>query len=118
MLTTTNQHFNEGTFHIKHRPRVDIQEIRMIDDPWQEIMSGKDEMIRKLLSFLDHSPSPYHAVSNLSKRLVDSGFQRLEEGQSWNESVKAGGKYYFTRNGSAMVAFTIGGKYVSMSLWL
>jgi aspartyl aminopeptidase len=85
-----------------------------LGDPWHEIMS-EGEMIGRLLAFLDASPSPYHAVSNLSKRLGSVGFHRLDEGGSWEGAVQAGGKYYFTRNGSAMVAFAIGKKYVGTS---
>lgn len=86
----------------------------VLGDPWHEIMT-ETEMISKLLAFLDASPSPYHAVSNLSKRLGAVGFNRLDEGSSWEGAVQAGGKYYFTRNGSAMVAFAIGKKYVAQN---
>lgn len=82
-----------------------------VNDHWHEVLT-KNEMINKLLSFLDTSPSPYHAVSNLSKRLTAVGFGRLDEGKSWSGALQPGGKYYFTRNGSAMVAFAIGNNYV------
>ena len=86
------------------------------DDPWQEVMSSEDAMISRLLSFLDASPSPYHAVGNLAARLKDFGYASLDEGQSWARSLEPGGRYYFTRNGSAMVAFAIGKKYVNHKL--
>ncbi len=73
---------------------------------------SQDEMIGKLLAFLDASPSPYHAVTNLSTRLADKGFKKLYETSSWSNDIKLGGKYYFTRNGSAMVAFCIGRQFV------
>jgi len=58
-----------------------------------------------LLSFLDSSPSPFHAVDNLSRRLSQQGYERLSEGKHW--SLVPGGKYYVTRNGSALLAFRI-----------
>lgn len=82
-----------------------------LGDPWNEIMS-EGEMISRLLAFLDASPSPYHAVNNLSKRLGLVGFNRLDEGSSWDGALQPGGRYYFTRNGSAMIAIAIGKKYV------
>ena len=67
-------------------------------------------LVPKLLVFLDASPSPYHAVDGVKKRLAAVGFQQLQERSSW--SLSRGGRYYFTRNGSALVAFAIGGKFV------
>jgi len=58
-----------------------------------------------LLSFINGSPSPFHAVDNLTRRLSELGYERLSEGRSW--SLTPGGKYYVTRNGSAMLAFRI-----------
>jgi aspartyl aminopeptidase len=68
------------------------------------------QMISKLLSFLDASPSPYHAVDQLKNLLLSSDFISLAENKSWH--IQKGQKYCFTRNGSALVAFAIGSKYV------
>lgn len=59
----------------------------------------------ELLEFLDESPSRFHAVSNLGKRLEDAGYTRLSESHVWE--LKEGGKYYVTRNGSALIAFRV-----------
>ena len=40
-----------------------------------------------------------------------NGFKRLSESKSWD--LKVGGKYYFTRNHSTILAFGVGGQYVS-----
>lgn len=82
-----------------------------METPWQEIMSQGEMGVHKLLSFLDASPSPYHAVENLVKRLAAVGFKPLAEGASWADKVQPGGKFYFSRNGSALVAVAVGGKY-------
>ena len=53
---------------------------------------------RALLKFLDNSPTPYHAVANVSARLADAGYRRLEEGADWDGLEQ--GKYLVTRNDS------------------
>lgn len=58
-----------------------------------------------LLTYLDHSPSPYHAVANLCSELDALGYEKLSENRTW--ALKEGGKYYFTRNSSALVAFRV-----------
>jgi len=65
---------------------------------------------RNLLKFVDKSVSPYHAVDEARKVLVENGFQKLSEAELWNGLVP-GGKYYFTRNQSTIVAFAIGQKF-------
>lgn len=44
-----------------------------------------------------------------SKRLVAAGFVRLNERSQWK--LEAGGRYFFTRNASSLVAFAVGAKY-------
>ena len=64
-----------------------------------------DNRIYNLMSFLDASPSVYHAVANLETELKNAGYTPLFEGDSWN--LIPGGKYYLTRGGSAIMAFRI-----------
>lgn len=61
------------------------------------------------IDFLNASPSPFHCVHEASVRLEKSGFQKISEKDQWN--LKRNGKYYFTRNGSSIVAFVVGGAY-------
>ena len=61
--------------------------------------------MRDLLTFLTESPTRFHAVDNLSKELAQAGYTRLSEGKSWD--IQPGGKYYVTRNGSALLAFRV-----------
>ncbi|OAX83963.1 aspartyl aminopeptidase [Emergomyces africanus] len=63
------------------------------------------------LSFVNASPTPFHAVASASRRLIDAGFQEVKERDSWASSCKPGGKYYVTRNGSTIIAFAIGKKW-------
>ena len=60
-------------------------------------------MATKFMSFLDASPEPFHVVDTVSKRLQSNGFVPLDEALPWKSSVKAGGKYYYTRNKSSIV---------------
>ena len=59
----------------------------------------------ELLKFLDESPSRFHAVANLGKMLDEAGYKRISESREWD--LEAGGKYYVTKNGSALIAFRI-----------
>ncbi|MDP0562880.1 MAG: M18 family aminopeptidase [Candidatus Endonucleobacter sp. (ex Gigantidas childressi)] len=59
-----------------------------------------------LTDFLHASPTPYHAVQNMSKKLEDNGFKKLPENKTW--FPKAGGRYYVTRNETSIVAFCLG----------
>lgn len=60
--------------------------------------------------FLNAAPSVYHAVGYYVDRLEASGYVYLAERDDWSE-LQAGGKYFFTRNYSSLIAFTVGKKY-------
>lgn len=64
--------------------------------------------IDQLLRFLNQSPTPYHAVSNIVSRLQTAGFKRLLEADAWRQ-LDSGG-YFVTRNDSSLIAFSIAGK--------
>ena len=60
-----------------------------------------------LLDFIDKSPTVFHTVANAAAMLDAAGFCRLAESGHWE--LSAGKKYYVTRNGSSLIAFTIPG---------
>ncbi len=59
-----------------------------------------------LLDFIDASPSPWHAVDSLLRRLEAAGFCRLDEAARW--SLAPGGRYFVTRGGASLIAFSLG----------
>lgn len=56
------------------------------------------------LSFLDASPTPFHAVQQMQQALLAAGFIALNESDSW--CIQAGKRYVVTRNDSSLIAFT------------
>ena len=63
------------------------------------------------LSFISDNPTVFHAVTYFAKKLDLHGFTKLSERASWSDKLKTGGKYYVERNGSSLIAFTVGSKY-------
>ncbi len=63
------------------------------------------DRLTRLCDFLRHSPTPWHATSNMASRLEQAGFQRLEEKANWH--LSPGKRYYVTRNDSAIIAFQL-----------
>lgn len=60
---------------------------------------------RSLMEFLDKSPVNFLAVKTVSSQLDDAGFTRLDQRDKWD--LKPGGKYYITKNSSAIFAFVV-----------
>ena len=60
------------------------------------------------LDFMNENPTVFHAVDWISKRLEDHGFTKLSEREPWGARLSLGGKYYTERNGSSIIAFTVG----------
>lgn len=64
------------------------------------------ETTQSLIDFIQRSPTPFHAVDTMTKRLNNAGFIQLLESESWD--LQPNGRYYTTRNGSSIIAFTLG----------
>ena len=63
------------------------------------------DRINSLKSFLDGAKSVYHAVAQLKDRLEGEGYAYLSESAPWD--IEAGGKYFLTRGGTALIAFRV-----------
>ena len=64
-----------------------------------------DDISRDLIHFIAKSPSPFHAVRGIKAALLYTGFTEIREEDTWQ--IEKGGKYVVTRNGSALMAFTV-----------
>lgn len=63
----------------------------------------------ELLGFLKNSPTAFQAVEEIEKKLTEAGFAKLGEHENWD--IVPGGKYFVTRNGSSVIAFSVPKKY-------
>lgn len=66
---------------------------------------GDRKVVKELLSFIESSPTAFHAVDSMKKMLEMEGYQQLLESREWE--LTEGGKYYVTRNGTSLLAFRI-----------
>lgn len=66
-------------------------------------------MIKRLLSFLDASPVNFLAVKNLTDELQQHGYRHIDTTEALG-TVKAGDKFFVTKNDSSIYAFQIGRK--------
>ncbi|AZV58908.1 M18 family aminopeptidase [Clostridium sp. AWRP] len=64
------------------------------------------EQAKELINYIYESPTSFHAVKNAVSELKKFGFVEIEEGDALK--IKKGGKYFVTKNQSALIAFTVG----------
>ena len=50
----------------------------------------------------------FSLIAEAKRRLLASGFVLLNENENWD--LKPGGRYFFTRNMSCLIAFAVGEK--------
>jgi len=63
----------------------------------------KHSLNAALLRFIEKSVSPFHTIEAIKEEL--DGYTQLQEGEDW--ALAPGGRYYVTRNGSAIIAFRV-----------
>lgn len=56
-------------------------------------------------SFLQLSPTPFHAVTNIEDFLLSHEFSRLHENDRWD--IKQGQSYFLSRDNGAVIAFSL-----------
>lgn len=76
-------------------------------------MAAQASLVRGLGSFLVASPTPYHMCTRAATQLTEAGFTEIKETDPWAEKsmLKPGGKYFYTRAASTIVAFAIGAAF-------
>lgn len=62
--------------------------------------------MRDIISFLNDSPVNFLAVKTITNELTAAGFSRLDPSQAWQ--LTPDGKYFVTKNDSAVFAFIVG----------
>lgn len=70
---------------------------------------GKNALssVKDCISFIQNSPTAFHACESIKERLLSSGFIHLDERLPWKLSPK--GRYFVSRNHSSVIAFILGG---------
>lgn len=67
---------------------------------------SQDEFNQGLFTFLQASPTAFHATEQIRQRLLNAGFIALNEADAW--SLESGKRYVVTRNDSSIIAFNYG----------
>ena len=65
--------------------------------------TDEQTLLEGLFGFLDKSVSPFHSAAAACEILEQEGYTLCPEGQPWK--LEAGGRYYTTRNGTAVLAW-------------
>lgn len=65
----------------------------------------KRKFAENLLDYIYESPTAFNAVKTSKELLVKNGFVELKMNEKWQ--IKVGGKYFVTKNSSALTAFVI-----------
>ena len=64
------------------------------------------EVAEGLCTYLDASPSPFHAVAEMVRRLTEAGFTPLDERERW--TLAPGDQRYVVRDGGSLIAVRVG----------
>ncbi len=72
----------------------------------EPITDAEREIARDLCTFVDASPTPFHAVLEVRARLDRAGFSELSERDAWK--LAPGDRRYVVRGGSTILAFVVG----------
>lgn len=61
---------------------------------------------KELINFIYESPSAFHVVENIKLKLTAENFKELKLREPWD--LEKGGRYFVTKNDSAIISFIIG----------
>ena len=64
-----------------------------------------NQYVQPFLDYLAASPTAFHAVEGAKQDLLSAGYVCLNEHEAWQ--IKAGGRYFVTRNQSSLIAFRV-----------
>ena len=98
--------------HLPTSGRPSHHSIRMQNSPRQQYNPvDAQSYTHPFLEFISDNPTIFHAVSSVAKRLKLNHFVKLDEREPWRTKLTRGGKYFFERNGSSIIAFVVGEQY-------
>ncbi|CAN0900598.1 Probable aspartyl aminopeptidase [Linum grandiflorum] len=69
-------------------------------------VESRGTIVSDFLDYLNESWTQFHATAEAKRQLLAAGFHLLNENDDWD--LKPGGRYFFTRNMSCLIAFAIG----------
>ncbi|KAL4801582.1 peptidase M18 [Aspergillus unguis] len=72
-----------------------------------------EEYSQPYCDFMTNHPTIFHAVEGFAEQLESKGYKYLSERELWTPKLQRGGKYYTKRNGSSLIAFSVGSEYQS-----
>ena len=67
-----------------------------------------NQYVQPFLHYLAASPTAFHAVEQAKRQLLAAGYACLNEQEAYG--LKAGGRYFVTRNQSSLIAFRVPAK--------
>jgi len=65
-----------------------------------------DQFNQQFFSYLQSSPTPFHAVASIESYLTSHNFSRLREDERWY--LEQGHRYFVSRENGAIIAFSLG----------
>jgi len=71
-----------------------------------ELRAAGATAAKRMLAFIDASPTPFHAVEKIAAQLREDGFQQLSERDAWG--LMPGYRRFVIRDGSTIIAFVVG----------
>lgn len=75
----------------------------------QQSSESSKEFASSFIDYMNESCTSFHAIKASSEILLVAGFERIFENEEW--ILEKSGKYFFTRNETSLIAFTVGGAY-------
>jgi aminopeptidase I len=103
--------YNESLQEQHNRPKRSLITKGLVREG--NALKSPEAYTQPFCDFLTENPTVWHAVTYFKTKLEKAGFKKLSERKTWSDHLQKGGKYFVSRNGSSLVAFTVGGGYKS-----
>ncbi|RDW93165.1 M18 family aminopeptidase [Aspergillus mulundensis] len=101
------------TLHLNYQPPTAAPAATAARPSTTQETINPEDYSQAYCDFMTNHPTIFHAVDGFSKQLESKGYKYLSERELWAPQLQRGGKYYTTRNGSSLIAFSVGSEYKS-----